>query len=375
MNEKEVAELRRQLRAQKSNISGVQGCCVNERGEITGRFSQSFLSMTEEETDELLGVLRKVLSGGLGRNLYDVAFPNNDVLHGTEHQRLTLLRDSELKDNEALESLYEAIAASVSLDCRYLILLASERYDVFRRHRDGSAEEDSSSVFRYIICAICPIKQGKAALGFTGESSPFRNIAAGSVVGAPEAGFLFPAFDDRAANIYNALFYTRDTGRDCSTFMEQVFHVEPPMPAGVQKTTFRSVLTEAMEDACTMEVAEAVREQLSDLMEEHKASREREPLLISKDVISGVLRDCDVEEAKVENFSRRYDEEFGVGTEVPPRNLIDPGKYTLQTPDVDIRVNPQRPDLVTVRVIDGVKYILVRADQDVTLNGMNISIT
>ena len=137
MNEKEVAELRRQLRAQKSNISGVQGCCVNERGEITGRFSQSFLSMTQEETDELLGVLRKVLSGGLGRNLYDVAFPNNDVLHGTEHQRLTLLRDSELKDNEALESLYEAIAASVSLDCRYLILLASERYDVFRRHRDG----------------------------------------------------------------------------------------------------------------------------------------------------------------------------------------------------------------------------------------------
>ena len=30
------------------------------------------------------------------------------------------------------------------------------------------------------------------------------------IVAAPEVGFLFPAFDDRAANIYGALYYARD---------------------------------------------------------------------------------------------------------------------------------------------------------------------
>lgn len=39
-----------------------------------------------------------------------------------------------------------------------------------------------------------------------------------------------------------------------------------------------------------------------------------------------------------------------------------------------IRVSPERGDLVETRVIDGVKYILIRADEGVEVNGVDVNI-
>ena len=69
MNEKEIAELRRRYRPDKSNISHVCGCFVNEKKEIISEFDQSLGMMPEEEAEQMLTVLKKVMSGNLGRNL------------------------------------------------------------------------------------------------------------------------------------------------------------------------------------------------------------------------------------------------------------------------------------------------------------------
>ena len=49
MNEREVAELRRRFKADKSNITHVCGCYVNENKEVISEFDQSLGMMTEEE--------------------------------------------------------------------------------------------------------------------------------------------------------------------------------------------------------------------------------------------------------------------------------------------------------------------------------------
>ena len=58
-----------------------------------------------------------------------------------------------------------------------------------------------------------------------------------------------------------------------------------------------------------------------------------------------------------------------------PQNLINPRQFEVRTPEVTIRVNPERTDLVETRVIDGVKYILIRADSGVEVNGVSIHIS
>ena len=45
-----------------------------------------------------------------------------------------------------------------------------------------------------------------------------------------------------------------------------------------------------------------------------------------------------------------------------------------KTADVSIKVNAERGDLIRTRVIDGVKYILIRADDFVEVNGVRIAI-
>ena len=81
-----------------------------------------------------------------------------------------------------------------------------------------------------------------------------------------------------------------------------------------------------------------------------------------------------MEQAELESFDIRFDDEFGADAILSPANLIDAKQMQVSTPDVTIKVNPERKDLVETRVINGAKYILVRADDSVEVNGINIHI-
>jgi len=60
---------------------------------------------------------------------------------------------------------------------------------------------------------------------------------------------------------------------------------------------------------------------------------------------------------------------------VHPKNIIDSKHFEVKTPDVSIKVAPERSDLIETRVIGGVKYILICADEDVEVNGVSIHIS
>ena len=62
-------------------------------------------------------------------------------------------------------------------------------------------------------------------------------------------------------------------------------------------------------------------------------------------------------------------------TQLSPRNLVDPRRVEIKTADVTIKVDPDRTDLVQTRIINGVKYILVRVEEGVEVNGVPVQIT
>ena len=82
MNEKEISEIRRRFRPDKSNISRIRGCYVNESREIISEFNESLGMMTPEESEEILTILKKALSGTLGKNLMDITFATKQVVEG-----------------------------------------------------------------------------------------------------------------------------------------------------------------------------------------------------------------------------------------------------------------------------------------------------
>ena len=121
------------------------------------------------------------------------------------------LRDSKLGDEEARTQLCQKIIESVHMDENYLILLACDSYDVPFKSKDDSFQKDNSDeTYTYILCTICPVKQTKANLHYVPEEKLFHDGAINHMVSAPILGFLFPAFDNRSTNIYNALYYTKN---------------------------------------------------------------------------------------------------------------------------------------------------------------------
>ena len=95
-------------------------------------------------------------------------------------------------------------------------------------------------------------------------------------------------------------------------------------------------------------------------------------LLVNKDDVKEVLASCGVSESHIAKFSVDYDEAFGFEADLHPRNIIDPKRIEVKTPDVSIKVNPARSDLIETRIIGGVKYIMICADEAVEVNGVNI---
>ena len=207
------------------------------------------------------------------------------------------------------------------------------------------------------------------------ENKEFHDGGIAQIAMAPALGFLFPAFDDRATNIYNALFYTHDSALAHQSFIDAVFHTPVPMPAAEQKKSFEALLTTTLAEECSLEVVQTVHDQLCQCIELHKESKEPRPLLVSKEQVKGALAACGVSETNMARFSVAYDEAFGFEAELHPKNIIDNKKFEIHTPDVSIRVAPERSDLIETRIIGGVKYILICADEDVEVNGVSIHIS
>ena len=373
MNEKEVGEIRRHLRRDRSNMTAIYGCFVNDNKEIIAEYRASTGIMSENESDKYYAILRKALSGAVGKNLIDLTFKTSQVAGSPEHKLLMDLRECKLQDDELRQSLYQKMMESIVMEENYLILLGCDTYDVPFKSKDDFQQNDSSDEsYTYLICAVCPVKQTKPNLHYVPEEKTFHDGAMNQPVSAPEVGFLFPAFDNRSTNIYNALYYTRNTKENQDALIEALFNTPVPKPAAEQKKCFEALLTTSLGEECSMDVVQTVHEQLCERMALHKESKVPDPLLVDKQVFKDVLTGCGVSEASVSKFSVQYDETFGFEAELHPKNIIDSKHFEIHTPDIAIKIDPTRTDLVETRVIGGVKYIMINADEDVEVNGVSI---
>ncbi len=373
MNQKEVGELRRSFQPEKSTVRRIYGCYVNSGGEIIAYLDEPVSMMPQEEAEQYLSLLKKSLSGTLGKNLIDVVFSTEQVADSDEHRLLSALRNSELRDEAAREVFYRQAIASLELEGSYLILLAHSVYDVQYRGGDGGTfAEASENMFSYFVCCVCPLKEGKAALSFCPNENEFHSRVPNPAVCPPELGFLFPAFDDRAANIYSALFYSRKAEDLHQNFLDAIFHTEPPMSAAEQKETFQAALSGSLENACSLEVVQTVYEQLNERIEQHKESRDPEPLALTPKEVGAILSESGVEEERVAAFCEACGREFGEGAALSPANLIDGKRFEVKTAEATISLDAENSCLVETRIVDGRKYLMIPVGEGLEVNGMPV---
>ena len=372
MNEKEIAEIRRRFKAEKNNIGRVRGCCVNEKKNIISEFNQMLGLMSSDESEELLAYLRRIFSGSIGRNLINIGFGTNSVNKSAEHKLLSALRDSALNDDKAVHEFYNKAISSIDIEGNYIVLLASDKYDVFTPSKSGE-DGGSNEYFNYFVCAVCPIKSSKPVLGYNIAESKFKNLIRDSVMSSPEIGFMFPAFDERAANIYGALFYTKDISTDHKEFTDTVFNAPTPLAAAEQSESIAAIFNETLNENCDLEFVKAVQGQLIELIDDHKAAKSEEPLALNKKDMSSLLRFGGAGEEQIEKFNEKLESGFGPSPEIVPSNVMNVKSFQLKLPEITIKSTPEASDYIKAETIDGTKYIMIRAEGDIEVNGIKIN--
>lgn len=376
MNQKEVREIKKRLNPEKDSISRIYGCYVNAAGEIVTTLDMSVGLMEQEEAELYFKLLKKTLSGTLGKNLLDIAFSTAQVENSDEHRLLQGLRSSHLRDAGLRDALYQRIIESLDFgEDSYVILLAADSYDVpFKGSDDEIFEEGSGEVFDYILCCICPVKDAKSALRYIADEHNFRGASTGHVLSAPELGFLFPAFDDRAANIYNALYYSRGLVDIHEEFITGVFQTEKvPMSSGAQKLAFSDVLCESLGSDCSLDLVRSVHGEIRERLLLHKESKAPEMPEIYVEDVDDILKNNGISDEKVSAFHEACSRQLGQQPALNPVNLMETNKFEMTTPQVKITVDPDYTDLIRTEVIDGRTCLVIPVDESVVVNGIDVS--
>lgn len=371
MIKQEINEIKRLYTPSHCSITRICGCYVDGEKNKKTEFKEAFLSLPEEEIFKYFELLRKALSGTPGKNLLNLEFPLSSEEEGGTQEFLLRLRDSKLKDDTLLEEFYDKVISSYEYVGNYLILLIHDAYDVPGKTTDGLTMDDASdTVFEYILCCICPVNLSKPGLSYDAAANEFHNRVRDWIVEMPESGFLFPSFNDRCADIHNTLYYSKNPEEPHSEFVDFVLGAVLPLTAGSQKETFQALIEETLGDEAEYEVVKNIHENLTEMIEEHKEIPE--PLMLNKHQVKNLFEKSGVEEERLQDFEKLYDAAAGENTALLVSNVANTRTFEVKTPDVVVKVNPERADLVNTMMLEGKRCLVIELSDHVEVNGVTI---
>ena len=172
MIKKEILEIKKLFRMEDCCLTRICGCYVDYEKTKKLEFKETFLALPEEEGFKYLKLFKKALSGTLGRNLQNVDFPLAEETEGGRQHFLYQVRESQLKDEELLDQMYDRIIETYPFGENYLILMIHGLYDVPGKATDGTTMEDASDiVYEFVLGCVCPVALSKPGLCYNEENN------------------------------------------------------------------------------------------------------------------------------------------------------------------------------------------------------------
>ena len=391
MNKKDILEIKRRFKKEACTFTRMCGCYVDADHNKITKIGETFLNLEDEEFYKYLEIAKKVLSGTIGNNLLELEFPLAEEAAGGRQQFLMGLRESKLKNDDLMDTFYDMIIDSYDYVGNYLILIFHDAYDVMTKTSDNDKLDESEEVYGPRI----------------------RDW----VVGAPDTGFVFPAFTDRSTDIHSVMFYTRDTKTPHAEFMESGLGCGAKFTATEKKLTFQNIVKDVIgeDDEESDAMFLDIQGNLSGLIEvpaEDEEEKEPSPLTLTD--IASVLSDSGLSEEQTAVIEKTYEDTFG--EDLPSaEHLVDPKlveanakrkeklelveqveslKHQLEetrsipfddsdddvpavkTYDVILRVKPEKVGQIHSDTINGQKCLIIPMDENehAAVNGVNTTI-
>ena len=85
------------------------------------------------------------------------------------------------------------------------------------------------------------------------------------------------------------------------------------------------------------------------------------------------LIESGVKEERLQDFEEHFEQAVGENTRLMAANIAETRKFEVKTPDVVVKVNPERTDLVETMEIEGKQYLVIQIDEHLEVNGISVN--
>ena len=375
MNKKEIAEIKKNFDPDSGLfvINSVLMAFVNGEKNVLCTEKKSPRVMEQGESEVLYESLKKVLSGSLGKNLTEYPFPKESYADGGAQKLLYSTLAGKLDDDEANSAFVFRIAENTEMGVAYTVICAHCTYTVLKKSKNDEITEDTDNDYNFLITALCPANTGDDGLFYdSNENGIFKKANTEMIIArAPQDGFLFPVFSDRAADVNSVMYYTRSPKKPNLTVIEDVLDGTFSYTADNEKEKFHQIIEKVCADELNYTVITQVNDIITDIIAQN--TNETEPPTIDSGRMKTILSDAGVSDEKLEAVSAVYEEIVGEFA-LKASNLVDP-KTVVSAESITVNIGKDANDKVNTTTIQGRKCLVIDLeDPTVTINGMGTSL-
>lgn len=375
MNKKEIAELKKNFTDESGLfvIKKLLMAFVNAENSVLCKNTMGYMTAEPCEKEMLLECLKKVISGTLGKNLVEYAFPNESYQEGGAQHTLYRVLSTGFEDDEATDEFLKRIAASADMGGNYAVISAVCTYSVPKKNKNDDILEDTDNDYKFIVTALCPANTGETGYFYDGGENNIEKKCHPEMMIArvPQDGFLFPVFSDRAADVNSVMYYTRSPKKPNLSVIEDVLEGTFSFSCNDEKEKFRSVVAQVCHDELSYSVITQVNDIIEDIVAQNK--NETEPTMINAARLKSILGDAGISDERLEAVDAVYEAVVGE-FELTASNLIE-SKTTLAAESITVNIGKDATDKVRTMAIQGRKCLVIDLDDPtVTINGIDTKV-
>jgi len=377
MNKKEVAEIKKNFNSENGffTIEKILTAYVDAEDNLLYSNVSNAYVIPQEEVDLYMETLKKVLNTNVGKNLIEYNFPNEAYEEGKPQSILYNVLNSELKDEKVYEDYIEHIINNSVYVSPYTIITAYCTYSIRKKNKNDDIDDDlNEEMYKYIITAICPVSNSNNGFIFSKENNEIEKAPNLDLIinKAPVDGFLYPAFNNRSADINSVMYYTKNKSKPNIAFVENVLGCSYSMSADNEKASFQNIIKAVVDEDLDYATLNNINERIKDIIDDYKD--DTEAITVNADKIANILTDIGVDSKRVELVTPVYEKVCGEA-ELTASNLVEHKTIINTANGVKIDIKPFAMDKVRTSVIDGRRCLIVDIDDPmIEVNGLPVNL-
>ena len=374
MNKKEMNELKKNFSDDCGyfTINNVVSAFVDSEKNIKYKSVDLYSTLSQDESEQIMLNLKKVLSGQLGKNLNEFAFPQSSYADGGAQKLLYDNMMAKFKDEALIDAFLQRITEKVAYVSTYAIFSAHCTYSVFAKNKNDELTEESEMNYNFLITAISPVNTRFDGLIYDDESnSIIKKATADKIVELPTDGFLFPVFSDRMPDVNAVMVYSKNAKKPNASVVQDMLDCEFQFSSEGEKTVFKALINNVVGEELDYEIVTKVNEKIQDFAAQN--ANDTEIPKIDERRLNTILWEAGVSQENLEKLPQAYEKAM----EKKPftaYNLIEK-KTTITMPSVTVNVKKEAVDKVRTQMVDGKRCIVIALDDaEVEINGIPANI-